>query len=117
MPAYETTIMISALTSRKRTVELLKRVVNNFLDRQGVVMGINSLGQRKLAYDIRKSKVRPRGRRAAKLLSSGAGNLFEWLLWVVAAKPAGNPQHRKLHGPQRILQPVVAAGGPQDYEI
>ena len=49
--------MISALTSRKRTVELLKRVVNNFLDQKGVVMGINSLGQRKLAYDIRKNKV------------------------------------------------------------
>ena len=64
MPAYETTLMISSLTSRKRTIEVLKRVVNTFLDRQGVVTGINSLGQRKLAYDIRENKVRKNATRA-----------------------------------------------------
>jgi len=57
MPAYETTIMVSSLTSRRRTVDLLKRVVNHVLDKQGVVHSIASLGNRALAYDIRKGKV------------------------------------------------------------
>ena len=56
MPAYETTIMISTLTSRKRTIDLLKGVINLVLERKGVVMDVNSLGTRALAYDIKKHK-------------------------------------------------------------
>jgi ribosomal protein S6 len=56
MPAYETTIMISTLTSRKRTIDLLKSVINLVLEKKGVVMDVNSLGTRALAYDIKKHK-------------------------------------------------------------
>ena len=56
MPGYETTIMMSTATSRKRTVDLLKRVVEHVLDKKGVVTSINSLGTRALAYDIKKHK-------------------------------------------------------------
>ena len=56
MPAYETTIMISTLTSRKRTIDLLKGVINLVLEKKGVVMDVNSLGTRALAYDIKKHK-------------------------------------------------------------
>ena len=56
MPAYETTIMISTLTSRKRTIDLLKGVINLVLERKGVVMDVNSLGTRALAYDVKKHK-------------------------------------------------------------
>jgi|EP01047_Picozoa_sp_COSAG01_P017762 ribosomal protein S6 len=59
MPAYETTVMISTLTSRRRTIDLLKRLVNHVLDNKGVVTSITSLGDRALAYDIRKNKVPP----------------------------------------------------------
>eukprot|EP01044_Picomonas_judraskeda_P038474 COSAG03_NODE_17986_length_364_cov_0.762264_2_plen_34_part_01 len=34
MPAYETTIMISTLTSRKRTIDLLKGVINLVLEKK-----------------------------------------------------------------------------------
>ena len=56
MPAYEMTVMISTLTSRKRTVDLLKSVINLVLEKKGVVTDINSLGTRALAYDIKKHK-------------------------------------------------------------
>ena len=56
MPAYETTIMISTMTSRRRTVDLLKRAINHIIDDKGVVMGVYSLGTRALAYDIRRKQ-------------------------------------------------------------
>ena len=59
MPAYQTTIMISAMTSRRRTVDLLKRAINHIIAEKGVVMGVQSLGTRALAYDIRHKKVLP----------------------------------------------------------
>ena len=56
MPAYELTIALVANTSRRQTVEALKRVADTFYQSEGVIRSICSLGLRKLAYTIRHNK-------------------------------------------------------------